>query len=75
MVKVLEDELREEKIKQAVNLYYDKFGTDKSVTVNEAAAKYGIKGIELHMYIAARTDDGLGMPETREEAQSYRNKL
>ena len=75
MPDILESKLREEQIKQAVNLYYVRFGTKESVTVNEAAAKYGIKGIELHMYIVARTDDGLGMPETPEEAKKYRDNL
>jgi len=75
MAEVLESKLREEKTKQAVDLYYARFGTADSVTVNEAAAKYGIKGIEVHMYIAARTDDGLGMPETTADAKKYRDNL
>jgi len=75
MAKILESELREEKVKQAVDLYYARFGTEESVTVNEAAAKYDIKGIEIHRYIAARTDDGLGMPETHAEAKKYRINL
>jgi hypothetical protein len=71
----LESGLKDERIKKALTLHYLNFDTEKSVTINEAASNHGLKGIEPHIYIVARTDEGLGMPETREEAIEYNNAL
>jgi len=63
------EKVHKEKAREGAKVYLERFDTDKAVTVNEAAAMVGIPGIELHLYLAHT--DGLGMPETREDALTY----
>jgi hypothetical protein len=68
-VKLLVDKINTPKAREAARIYYEHFGTDKPVTVNEAAGMAGTDGAEVHIYLAHT--EGTGMPETREEAMKY----
>ena len=63
------DENMEQKTKAALKRYYAQFGTEKNITIHEAAALVGISSAFIDDYMA-RTK-GIGMPEDREEAQTY----
>ena len=65
----LMDKIDKDKAREAARMYYERFGSENSVTVNEAARLAGISGIEVHIYLAHT--EGIGMPETREEAMDY----
>ncbi len=67
------DKVNIPRAREAVELYYHTFGTRNSLTINEAAEKCGVTGLEAHLYIAITED--LGMPETRKEAQDYLQRL
>lgn len=71
----LETAIDEPKARLAVELYYSRFGTNRSVTVHEAAERKGVTGTEVHLYITNHVEDGLGLPETRREAMEYLKKL
>ena len=58
---------------RALEIYYARFGTPESVTVNLAARDAGVTRLEAHFFMA--DIDGLGMPETRECAVKYLNRL
>jgi hypothetical protein len=68
----------EKDVREALKLYYSRFGTSDSVTINEAAALAGIrgKGAHMHYYITEHTQDlRIGMPEDRKEALRYLKRL
>ena len=57
----------------AAKFYYSSFEKEASVTVGEAAAKWGITKTEIHYYMANHPD--IGMPENRDDAKKYYSAL
>ncbi|HLD33467.1 MAG TPA: hypothetical protein VJB66_01990 [Candidatus Nanoarchaeia archaeon] len=63
------DKMNYEGALRALEFYYDKFGTQESITVNLAARMAGVTGLEAHFFMAEL--DSLGMPDNRKEAETY----
>ena len=63
------DKMNYEGALRALEIYYDRFGTEKSYTIHESAREAGVTGLEASFFMVEINE--LGMPENREEAQKY----
>jgi len=65
--------IRVSSAQKAALMYFDRFATLNSIPLREAGVRNGIDGIEAELYVAYTP--GLGMPETRECALKYKDRL
>jgi len=70
--KIQEDILKEEsKIVEALEEYYERFDTERSITYNGAARKRGVNPVLVVYFFR----EGIGVPDNKEDAEIYLRNL